>query len=542
MKNIAVTLIFILFITHINAQEEMPEAWKIDLEHKAERVGTGLEGEFSYAASDKMITVFKTSDGSVVWSKPFKEIAPKLRKIDELIPFWKSKTIFLFEKKGGKDQIAVIDLLNGELLWMTDKYQNVGEQNVVYVHEEEGFAISLKKALVFIKTRTGEELWETDKFKGVVSKYIYGDGNITTVNFVPSGLGALFSGFKNQIVKINLKNGEIIWENTYIGRAQKKVITKEFIFDLTLEEDKIFLYLNGIQTYDYKTGAKLWAAAYYETPAVVKAPPGAKKFGVYGAVAKPIINGNDVYILETTSKKNQQIKKYDFNSGKLLWSSPEIEKAKAIPNMYIVDDMLILQIGGIVEAQAYIVKKESDGSYTKEWRTWYPNIKPWGLQGFSAKDGSSVWSSEKFKKGITNIHADSKFVYACSGKALYSLDYKTGSENYEVDVKADGIGFASGIIDYKDMLVVVGEKGLATHKKIDGKMVAANKYKKSTFQRRIEDIALMETEKSDIAAFDLKTCKYLEFNAKKDAQSELSSDGHYVYVYQKKNVFKLKTH
>ena len=543
MKKIIITLITGAFMMPAIAQEEMPNVYTIDLEHKAERVGTGLEGELSYAANDKVMTVFKTSDGSIVWSKAFKEIAPELRKIDELIPFWESKTVFLFEKKGGKDQIAVIDLATGEHMWGTEKYSNVGEDNVVYIPEEKGFAISLKKALVFIKTKTGEEVWETEKFKGVVGKYLYEDGKMTAVNFVPSGLGHLFTGFKNQIAQINLSNGEIIWEATYIGRAQRKVITKEFIFDLQKEEDKIVLYLNGIQTYDYKTGAKLWTAAYNETPAVVKPPKDAVKFGVYEAVADPIFNGEDVYVLETSNKKNQIIKKYDFNSGKLLWSSPEIEGARCIPNMVLVDDMLILQIGGIVECQAYIVSKDSEGNVTKTWKTWYPTVKPMGLQGFSAKDGSAVWSSEKFKKGITNIHADSKFVYACSGKALYSMDYKTGAENYEMDVKGDGVGLAAGIMDYKDMLIVVGQKGLASHKKIDGSLVHANKYKSSTFQRRIGNIALMETDKSDIAAFNLDdNMSYLEFNAKKDAQSELSSDGDYVYVYQKKNVFKLKTH
>jgi hypothetical protein len=51
----------------------------------------------------------------------------------------------------------------------------------------------------------------------------------------------------------------------------------------------------------------------------------------------------------------------------------------------------------------------------------------------------------------------------------------------------------------------------------------------------------MTTEGDDLAAFDLNTCKYKQFNARKGAVSDLSVDGKYVYVYENKVVSKLKT-
>jgi outer membrane protein assembly factor BamB len=47
------------------------------------------------------------------------------------------------------------------------------------------------------------------------------DGSLVMVNFKPTALGALFAGFKNQIVRINMDNGDIIWEYTYIGIIEK---------------------------------------------------------------------------------------------------------------------------------------------------------------------------------------------------------------------------------------------------------------------------------------------------------------------------------
>jgi hypothetical protein len=51
----------------------------------------------------------------------------------------------------------------------------------------------------------------------------------------------------------------------------------------------------------------------------------------------------------------------------------------------------------------------------------------------------------------------------------------------------------------------------------------------------------MKTEGADIAAFDLNTCKFLEFKARKGATTTLSREGDFVYVYENKTVSKVKT-
>lgn len=392
----------------LHAQEDMPTVWETKLEHRFDYTGTGTEERgYSFSADDKEMTVFDNKTGATKWTGRYKDLTPKLSKVDELIPFWESDAVFLFDRKMGKDQIAVLELATGKMLWNTDKYQNLSDENVVYIPEKDGFAISLKERLVFVKAKTGEELWSTDKFKGVAGQYVTTpDGKLVMVNFVPGNLAALFTGFKNQIVKIDLANGNILWENTYIGRAERKVISKEFLYDLNVEGDKVFLRMNGMQVYDLNTGANIYTAAFDYTPdKIVGAPAGAKKFGVYHAVADPVIVGDDLYVLDMSSKKSQYVKKYDRNSGKLLWTSPEIKEARAIPNMYVVGDRILLQIGGNVECQAYIYRRErqSDGSYTivEEWRIWRPNVKPNGVQAFNTADGSLAWDSERFRKGIT---------------------------------------------------------------------------------------------------------------------------------------------
>ncbi len=525
------------------AQEEMKVQWEKDFDHKSDMHGTGLEGKVSYIATDKDITVFSNDDGKVVWTNRFKDLAPKLRKIDELIPFWESNCIFLFDKRAGKDQIAVVDLKTGKLLWNSERYKNLGADNIVYIAEKDGFALSLSESLTFVKARTGEEVWETSKFKGVVGKYIYEDGYITTINLSPRGLKGLFKGFKNQLAKINMDNGDIIWENTYVGLAEKKMLTGEPIYNLYKEGNKLFLEINGLQVYDANSGATLWSATHEGTSRGDK-KGGGKNFTItafYGWVADPLVVGNDVYIVEMTKMRDQTIKKYDLNTGKLLWQSPDIKKAKAIPGIFVSGDKVIVQIGGVVERHTYQKSTDSEGNVTITRRIDYPNIKPNGLQAFNVSDGSHAWSSEKFKKGITNAFTDGDKIIVCSGKALYNLNVADGSENYEKDVKDAGVGNAVQILKHEDMIGVIGAKGIATYKIASGKFVNSAKYKSSSLMKREGEIVIMETAKSDIACFNLNTCQYEEYNNKKSASSTLSQDGNFVYVYEKKTVKKLKT-
>jgi len=545
MKKLLLVTFLVTIVMTGFAQGEMPEVWQKDMGFKFTHTGTGLEAnDYSYVASDKEIAVFSNKDGSVYWTKSFKEIAPNLKKIDELVPFWESKVIFLFDRKAGKDQIACIDLTNGSLLWTTDKYQKITEDMVVYIEEDHSFAISLKNELVYVKAHTGEELWSTSKFQGVVGKYIYNkdDRTMVMVNFIPNGIVAFFTGFKNQIVRINMQNGDILWENTYIGRADRKVITRDFVYDLELDGDKVLLKLAGLQVYDYNTGASIWSAAFDFTPDVIKAPKSVVKWGVYGAVAEPVVVGDDIYVLDMANKKNQYVKKYDYHTGKLLWTSSEIKGAKAIPGMIVVDDVVVLQVGGLVEVQYR--QKIVTQYYTIYYDiVKYDNAKPNGVQAFNTSDGSLRWDSERFKKGITNGVSVGGNHIVCSGKSLYSINIENGDVNYEVPVSKGGVGNAQMILAQGDnTIIVIGEKGLSSFNANDGSFIKNSVYNKSAPSGQIGDLLLMKTDKDDAAVFNLADLSFKQYNARKGAITSLEKeDGKYLYVYEKDRVTKLKT-
>jgi len=545
MKKLLISIIIAAFIIPVFSQEEMPVVWQKKMGINFIHTGTGLEEtDYSYVASAKEMAVFSNKDGSVYWKKKFKEIAPNLKKIDELVPFWESNIIFLFDRKMGKDQVACIDITNGELLWTTDTYQKVTADMIVYIPEDDGFAISLKKELVYIKARTGEELWSTTKFVGVVGKYIYNpnDNTMVMVNFIPNGLVAFFSGSRNQIVRINMKTGDVLWENTYIGRADRKSVTRDFIYNLNIINDKVILQLAGLQLYDYETGATLWSAAFDYTPDFGKPPKDRHHYGVYGAVANPVIDGDDIYVLNMGSKKSQFINKYDFNTGRLLWTSKEIKGARVIPSMNVNNGVVTIQIGGMIEEQYYQVIKTENNTTTKAVIR-YRNIKPYGIQAFNAEDGTYLWKSERFKRGITNsIMVNNNFI-VCSGKSLYSIDVKSGNVNFEVPVSKGGVGLATLIFPYNNNIVVVGEKGLSTFNPSDGAFLNKSVYKKSVPSGRIGKVALMKTAKDDFAAYNLDDLSYRKYNARKGAKTWLElENAKYAYVYEKNKVTKLEVY
>jgi outer membrane protein assembly factor BamB len=560
----------LLLAGNVFAQEDMSTTWMKNPTHKIDWSGMSEESGFVYASSLKEITVYKTETGEQIWNKEYKDLAPKFRKVDELIPMWDAKVFFIFNRRSGGDQMVVADMVNGQALWSSDAYEDLTDENIVYVPEAEAFAVSTKKALTFIKARTGQVLWETTKFKGVVGAYVIDteEGSMTMLNYKPSALAALFSGFKNQITKVNLKNGDVIWDQTYRGILEKKVFTREVLARISLKGDKLFLFMSGIQVYEYKTGKPVWAAAYDETPKIKGKPANAIRYGIYDAIADPLVVGDFVYVLDVINPRKQYVKKYDLESGKLIWTSPEIPDARAIPNMYELDGVLVLQVGGTVEEQGYYkeVTNNADGSTTIRWyyEKDYIEVKPFNVQGFDVASGKSLWQSERMKKGITNMFPDGNDLIVCSGKALYRMDSKTGKEKYEMDITKDGVSQANKILDYNDNVIVVADKGLSIHRKSDGSLVKSAKYKravpvavKSTGLGTISsgksginklsgwkgdtgngystiagNSVAMQTKGGDIAVYNLDDCSFRQVDARKNANLLMTSDGNYVYVFE----------
>lgn len=562
MKQLKLTALSLVLSTSFaiaQKPQEMKVVWEAEAPHPFTETGLSEEKSIVHGSNEKMFSMVSANDGKVKWSKKFKEISEEIGKIELQIPMYESNAVFLFDRKAGKDQMVVVDLETGNKLWSTDKYQGIkDEEEIIYISEMNAYAIVTKTNLTMVKARTGEEIWSTTKFNTPVGRYFYDDKEkaITIISMPRNAWQALFKGFKNQILKINAKNGDVIWEQTFVGFVERKVITRESIANITLKGDKLFLQLNGLQVYDYKSGNPLWAAAYdvaFTRELVRPRVYGTvDKYGVYEAIADPLFDGEYVYILDVKSRSSQYLKKYEVNSGKLVWSSPEVKGAKVLPNMYKVDDKIILQVGGAVEVQA--LSHVDYGNGYMSWRQYfktvkYQNVGPFEVQAFNVNDGTKTWDSERFRKGITNIFPKGNNIIVCSGKALYALDYKTGAEKYEVALGDDGVGVAEKIIDPSELgsninkndVLILGAKGVSAHNMETGKLTWATKTKGGEFSGIYGDNIFFDTEKGDYFAVEANSGQSHFFDSRKNSKSQVTMDGKYIFVFEGKSILKVST-
>lgn len=566
------TLLLLLLLAYAaHAQEEMKTLYQFEVNHAFNHIGYGTDDlTASYVASTKEVTVFDNKDGKIVWTKKFKDITDQINKIDDMFPMGSAGLIFVIDRKVGKDKMVCIEKATGKLMWVSDKFQDVDSQdNLVFFRDSEEILITTKKNATLIKMRTGEVVWNTEKYKGVTADYaLGGDGSVILVNMkeasqvakmlvgdIASFASRAASGFKNQIVRINLSNGEIIWDQTYRGLVEEKLLTKEKLVSIKIKEGKVMLFMKGLHVFDYATGKPMWNAAYDETPNAImdyikkQAKFGSlgmakiADFGAYGIVADPVIVDGNAYVIDMVDKRHQFVKKFDMQTGKLLWQSPEIKDARAIPGMYVEGDKVILQVGGLVEVQAVITETRvgsamSGGGSSSSTAIDTAEVKPMNVQCFDANTGKQLWESDKMKKGITNLFVENGNVIVCSGKALYSMNTATGNENYEVPLKEDNISEASLILPFnKDEVIIIGEKGVSAHNIASGKLRASSRYKYSSPVRIGGEVVFgnhmaLVTSGQDYAVYDLPSMTYKRYDARKGAKAFFSDDGKWLMVYE----------
>ena len=486
--------------------------WESEFENKATRLALcDGNGEYIIGTDDNSASVLDAS-GKPIWNGDYKKITTnKTNKSEFQYTVWKDKGGYLFlfdERKMGTDRVACIDIETGKELWNSEQYQNLipkgtkaeegtdqGElETVKFIRELDAFLISQKGSVILVKANTGEKVWETNRFKGGVGKYIYNSAKneIIMVNFKPTALGALFAGFKNQLVRINAINGDVIWDGTFTGTIEKELVTRRAIIDLWIKGDKIFLYLDGMTVYDYNSGQKLWSATYENDMQGSNGGmfSGNKRSKIYRTIADPIFTDDAVYLVMLgTRDRTKYVEKHDLNSGKLMWASEKITGAFCMPNIYIIGNKVLVQVGGKVQVQELRLEEVTTGlsagmalggfggGTVRQWVPYtYWDYKAQKSSVLVLEDATGVtsWRSEKFDKRITDfIIDDDKTLFVGDGDEFYGYDIASGKQLFDVKHNDAKVGKATDVIDFGENVVVLSEKGLASYSKKDGKRIYA---------------------------------------------------------------------
>jgi hypothetical protein len=568
--------------------------WESEFDNKASRLALcDSDGQYIIGTDDNSASVIN-SEGKAIWSGDYKKLTTNNTNNSEYqYTIWKNKGgyLFLFDaRKLGTDRVAVLDLVTGKELWNSELYQNLipkgtkaeegtdqGElETVKYIDELDSFLISQKNSVILVKANTGEKIWETNRFKGGVGKYVYDAkrNEIIMVNFKPTALGALFSGFKNQLVRINAANGDILWDATFVGTIEKELVTRRAIIDLWIKGDKIFMYLDGMNVYDYNTGQKLWAATYENDMQGASGGmfSGGKRSKIYRTLADPLFTNDAVYIVMLGGRdRTKYVEKHDLASGKLLWASEKITGAFCMPNIYLAGDKLLIQVGGKVQVQELRLEETSGsaglgaamalggfggGAKIKQWVPYiywdYKNQKN-SVLCLDDKSGQVAWRSERFDKRITDFILDeNKTLFVGDGDEFYSYDIASGKQLFDVKHNDAKVGKAADVIDFGEKVVVLSEKGLAAYNKKDGtRAYASDKIKGVDYFYHIGDNYFLRDQRNSkniIYGIDMangETKGSVQSKGKGGSPKygngiDITADGEYIFAFKGKKVEKIK--
>ena len=566
--------------------------WESEFDNKASRIAyCDGKGNYVIGTDDNSATVMN-SEGKTLWSGDYKKITTNNTNNSEFqFVVYKENGgyLFLFDKRSlGTDRIAVLDMATGKEMWNSEQYQNLipkdkdkdqsgtddGElETVKYITELDAFLISQKASVILVKAKTGEKVWETNRFKGGVGKYVYNaaTNEIVMLNFKPTALGALFAGFKNQLVKINAANGDILWDATFTGTIEKELVTRKAIVDLWVKGDKLFMYLDGLQVYNMSNGQKLWEVTYENDMAGANGGlfSGGKRSKIYRTIADPIFVDNAVYIVILgTRDRTKYVEKHDLESGRLIWASEKITGAFCMPNIYKANDKILVQVGGKVQVQEFRLEEVSNGmsagmalggfggGSVKQWVPYiywdYKNQKN-SVLCLDDATGKTAWRSEKFDKRITDLILDNnKTVFVGDGDEFYGYDIASGNQLFDVKHNDAKVGKATDVIDFDDKVVVLSEKGLAAYNKKDGsRAYASEKIKGVDYFYHIGDNYFLRDQrnkKNIIYGIDMtngETKGSVESKGKGGSPEygngiDITDDGEYIYAFKGKKVEKIK--
>lgn len=544
--------------------------WESEFSNKASRLAMANEnGTFILGTDDNSATVLD-ADGKEIWSGDYKKITTNKTNSCEFQYFIHNSNggyLFLFDRKSlGKDRIAVLDVASGKELWNSENYQNLLPKDanedteietVKYLSELDAFLITQKDALNLVKAKTGEKVWETKRFTGSVGKYRYdkASNSIVMFNYKPTLLAALFSGFKNQLVKIDANNGEILWENEFRGMVEKELVTRKAVADLEVRGDRIYFWLDGLQTYDMANGKKLWEVTYEnDMRKNGNALFGASQKAIYRTLADPIFTDDAVYLVVFGgANKTKYVEKHDLQSGKLIWQSEKITGALSMPNIYKTGNRIMVQVGGKVQVQE-IKRRRTSSRLEIEYNVYYDYLaQKNGILSLDDTNGQTVWRSERFDKRITDMIIDrDKTVFVGDGDEFYAYDIVTGKQLFDVKHNDAKVGKATDVIDFGDNVVVLSEKGLASYKKADGsRNYATEKISGVDYFYHLGDNYFLRDQKNskniiygvDLNNGDIKgsvSSKGKGGSPVYGAGLDITADGEYIFAFKGKKLEKIK--
>lgn len=441
------TVLMLTFVTAVHAQPT--PTWTKPNPNKADFLRHSFpDGDLLVITTRSEACAMNGKTGEIIWQKTFSDIISS-KKVDVQYVNQDAGIIFLYDKRMGKDLLACLDLHTGNLLWQTDRFEGFRIGNIVYIPEVKSFVLTAKDGFHMLDARTGEIKWSTDRFRGALADKHYDSNNneLLALNYKTSW-GALFSGFKNQLMSIDAQTGKVNWEAEYFGVIHTSPFSRRLVFDWEITPEHIILMIQGVQVIDRKTGKEIWKSDFnfYDVK-------GLGNTYIYGGVTYPLIDGEFMYLVYNKPMSGKvMLQKLRMRDGSIVWETKLEGRNPVIPYMKLVDGNLVLQVGGLVTIEGSNSKGET-----------FQNVRwdgPFGVMVVNAENGSVVWQNTKLKKRSIAPLVHNNQVITADEKALYIFDLASGNLVKTVNIKEIKAGAPVDISMYDNKVLFLGENGL----------------------------------------------------------------------------------
>ncbi|MBS1491384.1 MAG: PQQ-binding-like beta-propeller repeat protein [Bacteroidetes bacterium] len=453
-----------------------------------------------------------------------------------------------------------IDVRSGKKVWESKEYgADLKDVSIYEIKNSESAQLlianedPLKIQVVFMNILTGETV-DSNNFKTSQGRdFSSSSSNLINIGKNVGDTKITLKGTMKRIspskIKFELKaSGNYNWTKEFDGSAVRQLLASSngrLVQDapyvkLDVQEEKIFVLSKSITVFDLKTGNQLWEAPFDNCDVSV----GLKVKQEFGIAGWPLVDGNFIYYVDL--QKDNAIKKVEAQTGKLIWKTEKIKSGDRVPNLTVLNGVLVAQFGGMINTQTYIPNANGgfgDGVY----KTANRFDGDYGVRAYDVNTGATMWDTrkltdklgDKFSNRITTIYGLGNKMVVASDKNLFCLDAKTGELVYKTSLSESKIGDAFDLTLAEDNKTfrIFCDNGIASADVASGKLNYAVKtgsifWKEPgessySFQQG-ENYFLWIGEK-DFIGFDLAKGQ-VKGKMQDNSNPQLTDDGNYVYV------------
>ncbi len=526
MKKIMIAVLFVFSLVCARAQE-FPTSWKTKFSFKPDKWHYSGDGKFISARDETQAEMLDGASGKPIWKLNFKNDL-QVKELARAVYNYEAGIILFFnrdEKKKNGEKV-ILDYTTGKELWRTSDYPGIdADENFHFAHcmdlVVKGVTIVFNndtKKFTGIEVRTGNKKWESKAYadmdlsknvsifsvNGSESAQVFLNDEVLYINIStgeitdPSNFTAIKSNYtrksSNRIVvqqivgetvvkligkmkllsidKISFEltaSGDVKWTKRFEGKAISEIFTHAPYVKLDAQGDKILVLSKNITVFDLKTGNQLWEAPFDNCDTSI----GMKAKQEFGIAGWPLVDGAFIYYVDL--QNDNAIKKVEAATGKIVWKSEKIKSNDRVPNLVVLNGVLLAQFGGMINTQIFISGQTSN-TYKNENRF----DGDFGIRAYDTATGALIWSTskladklgDKFSDRISSIYGMGNKVIVSSDKNVFSLDAKTGEVAYKTPLSPSKVGDAVEMIFSEDgkKVTVFCDNGVVSLDPASGKL------------------------------------------------------------------------